>query len=752
MLKKEAVLQDKYRILHALGKRGISGCTYLAKTIKDNLQYAIKELDPRPEDYENLGKRFSMEAEYLRKLRGFNGQIPSCYDFFKDLDSDGVERDYIVQEYIEGQTLAQSAKALGRAMSESEVKKILASLLPVIEHIHQEGFIHRDIKPDNIILRANNNVPVLIDFGAVKEYELTIVRGDSDLTDLIGTEGYYDEDQKKGNPTIASDLYALGAVAVYLLTNLSPRTIRQPDGKMLWGDHVIGISQDFFYLINKAIEPRTAYSGQRFESARAMLNALEQVASDEEIGEELTKLATRKILPIPVEGFVRCRKCRYYLRKEESCTNCGEYNVQSLRHDEIYLLDNSSNHYVTETYLSAINEPKALLRLNSSDYYLINNSVDDYIRKYTEFTKGLPEYMVFDRSNILRTKLRNRPMKVILGENLEAIEEPLKNFLVAVWICGGIVSGFALPFLLMGDISPKALKFGAVAGVVLLCIGLLTYKSVKEVVGDVIKALLKEKHRHFRRLKDLRTKINDNRVNLRKGLFDEAEKWKQELEQKKQSVSVYYKECGFYLKRFESLINNQLEAMSKSRKNFQELSEMMDKSIKEIPGDISTEVQESQKRNKKRTAAALQFLAQQDLKYQVKIKEITLLRLNNTLQGETPRQKVSRKARKQVKEQIIQMAKLAYEMHSNLKDTDIATAGSEQSWFKRISIVREILAKLDNSLGSHMIDLGHKNPDEETADLPLDVTSGLDRLAGYLTNADFEREYDILRVKYGTMK
>ena len=86
------------------------------------------------------------------------------------------EQFYLVQEWIEGLTLTERLNQQGR-LSEAEVRGLLRDVLPVLAFVHQQRIVHRDIKPDNIILRHRDGKPVLIDFGAVRETMTTVMTG-----------------------------------------------------------------------------------------------------------------------------------------------------------------------------------------------------------------------------------------------------------------------------------------------------------------------------------------------------------------------------------------------------------------------------------------------------------------------------------------------------------------------------------------------------------------------------------------------
>jgi len=121
---------------------------------------------------------------------------------------------------------------------------ILSEILPVIDYIHSQEVIHRDIKPANMIRRNQDNLLVLIDFGAVKNQVNPTVSASSDQTALtafaIGTPGYAPPEQMALRPVYASDIYALGVTCVYLLTGKSPKYLDYDPstGEMLWQQNV----------------------------------------------------------------------------------------------------------------------------------------------------------------------------------------------------------------------------------------------------------------------------------------------------------------------------------------------------------------------------------------------------------------------------------------------------------------------------------------------------------------------------------
>ncbi|MEC4814678.1 MAG: YARHG domain-containing protein [Scytonema sp. PMC 1069.18] len=268
------LLDNRYRILRTLGSGGF-GETFLAEDthMPSQRRCVIKQLKPihnNSQIYQLVQERFQREAAILEDLGGNSDQIPALYAYFQ-LN----EQFYLVQEYIEGDTLTAKIKQQG-LFSESAIRELLISLLPVIEYVHSKRIVHRDIKPENIILRHRDGKPVLIDFGAVRETMGTAINSQGSLTSsiVIGTPGYMPSEQAMGRPVYVSDLYSLGMTAIYLLTGKHPHELEidPSTGELIWDSRTFNIHETLTKVLKKAI----AYNPRdRFSSAREMLDALQ---------------------------------------------------------------------------------------------------------------------------------------------------------------------------------------------------------------------------------------------------------------------------------------------------------------------------------------------------------------------------------------------------------------------------------------------------------------------------------------------
>jgi serine/threonine protein kinase len=267
------LLDNRYQILHSLAKGGF-GETFLAKDTRVPSQRlcVVKQLQllSHTASVQTLAKeRFTREAVVLEELGYHHPQIPQLYAYFEENG-----QFYLVQEYIQGETLTQRIRHQG-PWAESEVRTLLGHLLPVLTYIHDRGIIHRDIKPDNIILRSQDALPVLIDFGAVKEALQTGMAGPGHFAPsvVIGTSGFMPPEQVSGRPVFSSDLYALGLTAIYCLTGQFPYEL--PDnpmtGELHWQSALPHLSPALTAVLTQATTPALR---DRFPTAAAMTEAL----------------------------------------------------------------------------------------------------------------------------------------------------------------------------------------------------------------------------------------------------------------------------------------------------------------------------------------------------------------------------------------------------------------------------------------------------------------------------------------------
>jgi serine/threonine-protein kinase len=206
----------KYEITELLGRGGMA-TVYKGYQREIDRYVAIKVLPPHPGQDPQFVERFRLEARTVARLQ--HPHILPLYDY-------GVEDDilYLVTAYVEGGAL--SDRIDGGPMMLSEVEQILRQIASALDYAHRQGVIHRDIKPDNILLDKEGHA-LLADFGIVK-----IVEGDTNLTGtggLVGTPAYMAPEQGRGESVSnAADIYSLAVVVYEMITGHQPFQAETP--------------------------------------------------------------------------------------------------------------------------------------------------------------------------------------------------------------------------------------------------------------------------------------------------------------------------------------------------------------------------------------------------------------------------------------------------------------------------------------------------------------------------------------------
>lgn len=271
------LLNNRYEIVYELGRGGF-GRTYLAiDRNKFGEKCVLKEFAPQVHgqaDIQKAKELFERETGILYKLN--HPQIPA---FRELLRVDGLQSEslFLVQDYVDGDTylaLLNQRVAHGRLFSEAEVIQFLHDLLPVLDYLHNLGTIHRDISPDNIIYRQRDRLPVLIDFGCVKEVAVTVVARYSTVkvATRIGKQGYApDEQMIRGKVSPASDLYAVGATALTLLTGKEAKEIYNSATTTWEWRKYVKLSPEFSRIVDRLLE---YHPHQRYQSAKEVLAIL----------------------------------------------------------------------------------------------------------------------------------------------------------------------------------------------------------------------------------------------------------------------------------------------------------------------------------------------------------------------------------------------------------------------------------------------------------------------------------------------
>ena len=206
----EKILANRYRLTEQIGMGGMA-IVYKAVDLRTGHNVAVKVLRPEyNEDSEFVG-RFQREAEAASKMTHHN--IVNLLD----VGMDGENR-YLVMEYVQGKTLKEVIQERGR-LSAPLACQITIRILSALEHAHRNGIVHRDIKPQNILVHADGHIKVA-DFGIARIADSsTLTRGDM----VMGSVHYFSPEQARGEgASAASDIYSTGVVLYEMLTGRVP--------------------------------------------------------------------------------------------------------------------------------------------------------------------------------------------------------------------------------------------------------------------------------------------------------------------------------------------------------------------------------------------------------------------------------------------------------------------------------------------------------------------------------------------------
>ncbi|MBF2016777.1 MAG: tetratricopeptide repeat protein [Rivularia sp. T60_A2020_040] len=267
-------LVGRYQIISNLGGGGF-GETFVAYDthLPGSPKCVVKKLKPQATDpvtLETARRLFDTEAKVLYKL-GRHEHIPQLLAYFEE-----NQQFYLVQEYIQGHDLNEEIKP-GKPISEDQVISLLQEILEILEFVHQQKVIHRDINPRNILRQEKDGKLVLIDFGAVKQITTQVVSTghQTKFTVAIGTPGYIPSEQAQGEPRFSSDIYALGIIIISAITGLSNEQLEKDDdtNEIVWQKYAT-VSPEFAEIVDTMVR----YDFRmRYSSATQALQALKSL-------------------------------------------------------------------------------------------------------------------------------------------------------------------------------------------------------------------------------------------------------------------------------------------------------------------------------------------------------------------------------------------------------------------------------------------------------------------------------------------
>ena len=272
----KAALADHYAIEREIGSGGMA-TVYLAHDVKHERNVALKVL--RPELAAALGPdRFVREIRIAAKLTH-----PHILPLHDSGEADGFL--YYVMPYIDGESLRQRLERQGE-LPVHEAAKILAEVVDALSYAHAQGIVHRDIKPDNVLMSGHH--ALVTDFGVAKA--VSEATGRQELTTAgvaLGTPSYMSPEQAAAAPHIdhRTDIYAVGALAYELLAGRAPFEGATPQA--ILAAHVMeppdpitkhrpAVSQGMADLVMKCLEKKP---GDRWQTSAEMLPVLQSLGT-----------------------------------------------------------------------------------------------------------------------------------------------------------------------------------------------------------------------------------------------------------------------------------------------------------------------------------------------------------------------------------------------------------------------------------------------------------------------------------------
>ncbi|MBQ4075456.1 MAG: protein kinase [Clostridia bacterium] len=472
------VLDNRYELVEFVGKGGMA-IVYRAIDHRTGHSVAVKILQPEfNQDAEFLG-RFEREAMTASKMSHHN--IVNLLDVGQD-----KEIRFLVMEYVRGRTLKEVIRQKG-ALPPAVAAQIGIRILSALQHAHNNGIIHRDIKPQNILVHSDGHIKVA-DFGIARVAgSNTISTEDS----VMGSVHYFSPEQAKGESvTNVSDLYSVGVTLYEMMTGQPPFDGETPVAIALqhigtkakpMGEINPAVPPAMERVVEKAMEKRPE---KRYQNALEMAQDLQR-ALQEPDGTWLGRLPDK---PIPVmstptgkQRALKKRKRRLYamgaalavaaavliglsiavFKIYDEITNVVEapYCRDEVEKDALRLIERSGLRYEiirtsdntapTGTVIGQIPDYGAKMRKNDPKNNTIRliistgpeeKPVPDFVGMGLEEAREEAEAHGFTLLPMPRRELSNTPWGTVLHQNPEAENLMLSNGVIEVYLSGGSVT------------------------------------------------------------------------------------------------------------------------------------------------------------------------------------------------------------------------------------------------------------------------------------------------------------------------
>lgn len=321
-LKPYSILAGKYLVGKVLREDGFS-ITYIGLDLNLEMKVTVKEFYPngfvtrqgnsinKVTDYADASMQavqkwkedFIHEAKILAKCSNLSG-IVGVKDFFQENNTA-----YIIMEYLEGETLKEHLKKKGGKLPLEEVLEVMRPVISSLAHMHEQGLIHRDISPDNILMLSGGNVK-LLDLGVARDYA---TEGEKSLSVML-MPSYAPEEQyrTKGKQGPWSDVYALCATMYKCITGITPpesvNRIRDDDLKK---PSALGITieKDTEEILLQGME---IFAEKRIQNMNELYRALYENGRNMKSNTEPSQIISEKTAPAKKEIKVLLQKVKQF--------------------------------------------------------------------------------------------------------------------------------------------------------------------------------------------------------------------------------------------------------------------------------------------------------------------------------------------------------------------------------------------------------------------------------------------------------
>lgn len=388
------VLKERYELGRILGNGGF-GITYLAWDRLFNHKVAVKEYMPsdlstrgkgetqvtvfsgKKSDYYKKGKtKFLEEARLLAKFEK-DPAIVSILDYFEDHGTA-----YNVMEYIDGRTISAILKERGILSAQETIGYILP-IIESLKNVHEQGLIHRDIAPDNIMVTKDGQAK-LIDFGSARYAAFN--SAEKSLTVMV-KQGYSAPEQylTKGERGSFTDVYAIGATMYRMLTGITPPESLERKTKIMEGDGdsleaISKYAPNSAYLEPVILDAMNVFVKKRIQNMQEFLERLRSINSYE---------MSDNYSDIQDESENR--------GSQENMVSSGAFDTKTL------LIDEQANFSVVETSLSSMSQSEQSALSEDNEYHTqYDLPVDEIDDRYTE---DVPESSGSKRNKVIWTSI-----------------------------------------------------------------------------------------------------------------------------------------------------------------------------------------------------------------------------------------------------------------------------------------------------------------------------------------------------------